>query len=142
MNNFSSGDVTNRQKNPGFFGRPFTKPSFQILILPLKPRGIERPEDRDKACSITTRSKSPCYVLGGPCALGAWRMRQKVRRPSNRNSRNLRCSTPFIFSNSTHIDNLNHDSLFLFSPSAFILHSYSGFQSLSPIATIGDCCWE
>jgi len=88
VNNFSSGDVTKQSENSGFFGRPFIKPSFQILILPLKPRGIERPEGRDKACSIVTRSKSPCYVLEGPCALGSWRMRQKVRLPSNRNSRN------------------------------------------------------
>ena|ERR1700722_3965780 len=51
-------------RNPGFFGL-FTKPSFRILVLPLKPRSIERPEGCDKAYSIATRSSLLCHVLAG-----------------------------------------------------------------------------
>ena len=58
----------------------------------------------------------------------------KIWLPSNRNSVIYVLSTPYISSNSTHIDNLNHDSPFLFSPSVLIPRSYSGFRNPSPTA--------
>jgi hypothetical protein len=79
LHNFSSGDVTNSVRNRGFFERPFTKPSLQILVLPLKPRSIERPEDRDEACSISNSQQFSLSCLRRPCALGPWRIYGDLR---------------------------------------------------------------